>query len=376
MSPSAPPPLDWVRSARIALKNSEQDFHQVKPWIYWRDMILGAAIAYTAAGIYVNSPAFSVWQIVSFLVAVFWLYRVGSLVHEVAHLGGHELTSFKVAWNVLVGIPTLTPSTFFTGHHRDHHTQRVYGTPQDPEYVVNVCRRGSAMNLILYFLFVAAFPLVVFLRFFLVPLTFVSPKIREFVLRRLSAFTFNWRYERPIDKINRKTFAALELACWLRAIAIPGAVLLGVTDPSRMFLLYSLGATVVIMNQLRQLADHHFEGDGQNLTMSEHIMDSCNYTGKDPLTWLFFPFAIQYHALHHMFPSMPYHNLAGAHGFLLQKLPSDSPYRDLTQPGWWSVAKQMLRKDEVVEPTVESILDTVEKTVEKTTHPEKELTSV
>ena len=50
------------------------------------------------------------------------------------------------------------------------------------------------------------------------------------------------------------------------------------------------------MNQLRQLADHHFEGDGDRLSVSEYIMDSCNYVGRDPLTWWFFPFAIQYHA--------------------------------------------------------------------------------
>lgn len=112
-----------------------------------------------------------------------------------------------------------------------------------------------------------------------------------------------------------------------------------------MFQLYLLGATVVILNQLRQLADHHFEGNGGNLSMSDHIQDSCNFVGKDPLTWLFFPFAIQYHALHHMFPSLPYHNLANAHTYLMLQLPKDSPYRDLEQPGWWSVARKMLRKD-------------------------------
>lgn len=345
MSSATTPDDDWVRDVRSVFKNSESDFHQVKPWLYWRDMLVGGAIAYTAAGIYVSAPAFSIVQIIAFLVAIFWLYRVGSLVHEVAHLGRHEMTGFKVAWNILIGIPTLTPSTFFTGHHRDHHTQRVYGTPQDPEYVVNVCRRGSVLNLIFYFLIVALFPLVVFLRFALAPLTFISPRVREFSLRRLSAFTFNWKYERPIQRIDRKRFAALELMCCLRAIAIPGAVLFGVTEPSRILLLYSLGASVVVMNQLRQLADHHFEGDGDNLSMGEHIMDSCNYEGKDPLTWLFFPFAIQYHALHHMFPSLPYHNLASAHQYLMTELPGDSPYRELTQPGWWSVAKQMLRRD-------------------------------
>ena len=347
MSLPTPPTADWVRNVRVTLKNSNQDFHEVQPWIYWRDMIFSATIAYTAAGIYLSAPAFSIWQVGGFFVAVFWLYRVGSLVHEVAHLGRHELKSFKVAWNLLVGIPTLTPSTFFTGHHRDHHTQRVYGTAQDPEYVINVCPRGSAMNLVFYFLLVAAFPLLIFLRFILAPLTFVSPRLRDFVLRRLSAFTFNWKYERPINRIDRKTFAALELATCFRAWCIPGAVLLGATQPSRMLMLYLLGATIVIMNQLRQLADHHFEGDGENLSMADHITDSCNFESKDPLTWLFFPFAIQYHALHHLFPSLPYHNLAPAHNYLLRELPIDSPYRELTQPGWWSVAKNMLRQDDV-----------------------------
>ena len=352
MSSAATPNEDWVRDVRAVFHNSQADFHQVKPWRYWRDMLFGGLIAYASAAIYVSAPAFSIVQLLAFLVAIFWLYRVGSLVHEVAHLGKHEMTSFKVTWNILIGIPTLTPSIFFTGHHRDHHSQRVYGTPQDPEYVVNVCRRGSVFNLIFYFLIVALFPIAVFLRFALAPLTFISPRIREFSLRRLSAFTFNWKYERPIQRIDRKPFAVLELLCCLRAIAIPAAVLLGATAPTRILLLYSLGASVVIMNQLRQLADHHFEGDGDNLSMGDHIKDSCNYVGKDPLTWLFFPFAIQYHALHHMFPSLPYHNLASAHQYLISELPIDSPYRELTQPGWWSVAKQMLRRDSLHSSTL------------------------
>lgn len=336
---------DWVRTVRATLKESDQDFHQVKRWVYWRDMILGATIAYSAAYVFLTAPAFSVWQIVAFVVAVFWLYRVGSLVHEVAHLGGREMPGFKLAWNLIVGVPTLTPSTFFTGHHRDHHSQRVYGTPQDPEYVVNVCPRGSIFNLLIYFLVVAAFPLLVFLRFFLAPLTFITPRVRDYTLRHLSAFTFNWKYERPISRLERGKFAALELLCWFRATLIPGAVLMGLTPWSRMYQLYLLGATVVILNQMRQLADHHFEGSGEKLSMSDHILDSCNFTNRDPLTWLFFPFAIQYHALHHLFPSLPYHNLAFAHQYLMRELPGDSPYRGLSQPGWWSVARKMLRHD-------------------------------
>lgn len=337
------PPSDWVRQVRATLKDADENFHQVNPWIYWRDMILSAVVAYASAAVFLASAPFSMWQIGGFLMATFWLYRVGSLVHEVAHLGGHEHTAFKVAWNLLVGIPTLTPSTFFTGHHRDHHSQKIYGTPTDPEYVVNVCPRGSVLNLAFYFLMVALFPLAVFLRFLFAPLTFVSPAVRDFTLRHLSAFTFNFHYQRNVTSINRRTFAWLELACFVRAAVIPLAILIGARPWSHMVMLYCLGASVVILNQLRQLADHHFEGDGGPLSVSDHILDSCNYVGRDPLTWLFFPFAIQYHALHHMFPSLPYHNLALAHGHLMKKLPTDSPYRDLVQPGWWSVAGKMLR---------------------------------
>ncbi len=341
---STPPTVDWVRHVRSTLKNSPQDFHVVKPWVYWRDMLIGATAAYTAAGVFLAAPALSVWQCAGFLLAVFWLYRVGSLVHEVAHLGGHELTSFKVAWNVLVGIPTLTPSTFFTAHHRDHHSLQVYGTKQDPEYVVNVCDRGNWYQIAGYFLFVALFPLLVFLRFLLAPLTFVHPSVREFSLRRLSSFTFNWRYARSVHRIDRRVFASLELLCSLRAWCIPAAVMFGFTPWTRMFQLYLLGAAVVTLNQLRQLADHHFEGSGDRLSVSEHILDSCNFVGRDPLTWLFFPMAIQFHALHHLFPSLPYHNLAAAHSYLMQTLPSQSPYRALEQDNWWAVAGKMLRR--------------------------------
>ena len=342
--PSSQQPVDWVRATRLVLKNADRNFHLVRPWIYWRDMFFSTTIAYASAAVFLTAPAFTALQIISFLVAVFWLYRAGSLIHEVAHLGGHEMKSFKISWNLLVGVPTLAPSTFFTNHHRDHHTQRIYGTPLDPEYLINICSRGNLFNLAFYFLVVALFPLLVFLRFLLAPLSFITPQIRDYVLRNLSSFTFNRRYKRSISRIDRKAFASLELLCFVRALCIPAAVLLEFAPWTRMFQLYLLGAAVVTLNQLRQLADHHFEGDGGQMNMSDHIVDSCNYTSHDPLTWLFFPFAIQYHALHHLFPSLPYHNLASAHTYLMQTLSADSPYRALDQPSWWSVAKNMLRQ--------------------------------
>lgn len=334
----------WIHDARVALKDSNTDFFKARPGRYWFDFLLSATLAYGSATVYLTAPLFSVAQFIAFPLAVFWLYRSGSLIHEVAHLPGHELRAFKIAWNIIVGVVTLAPSTFFTTHHRDHHSGKMYGTPKDPEYIVNVFRPGSIPSVLLYAVHVCLFPAFVFLRFFLAPLTFIHPKVRDFTLRRLSSFTLNWKYERNISRLDRKTFAAVELLCWARATLILVGVILGISLWTRIPLLYVLGASTLLFNQMRQLADHHFESTGDPMAMPDHILDSCNYTNRDFFTWLFFPFAIKFHALHHLFPSLPYHNLESAHQHLTEALPADSPYHGLSQPGWWSAAAMTFSK--------------------------------
>jgi fatty acid desaturase len=121
---------------------------------------------------------------------------------------------------------------------------------------------------------------------------------------------------------------------------IPATVIMGVNDWTRMPMLYVLAVSVLTLNQMRLLADHHLESDGKPLSMHDHILDSCNFSKGDVLVWLFFPFAIRYHALHHLFPTLPYHNLKAAHAHLSAELAEDSPYHDLDRPNWWSVARQ------------------------------------
>ena len=328
----------WISQARQSIREADVDFFRVSAVRYWIDCLVSLVAAYLAAAVYLSSPLGSWPQLVAFPIAAFWLYRLGSLIHEVCHLGGHELPGFKFAWNALAGVVLLTPSPFFTRHHRDLHSQRFYGTPEDPEYVANLLEGGNPRSMIGYLVYVLAFPVLVFLRFLLVPLTFLHPRLREWTLRKASALTFNRRYERRLTAADRRAILAVEIPCFLRAAMIPSLVLLGLNDWTRIPLLYALAVATVILNQLRQLADHHFEGDGSRVALEAHIADSCNFTRNDPLTLLFFPFSIRYHALHHLFPSMPYHNLKRAHEHLVATLPADSPYLSLDRPGWWSVA--------------------------------------
>jgi fatty acid desaturase len=51
---------------------------------------------------------------------------------------------------------------------------------------------------------------------------------------------------------------------------------------------------------------------------------------------LWAPVGLRYHALHHLFPSLPYHNLGKAHRRLMRELPADSPYRQTESPHLWA----------------------------------------
>ena len=332
----------WISQVRQAVRDAETDFFRVSPVRYWADFLLSLVAAFASAGVYLSMPLGSWQQLVAFPLAAFWLYRLGSLIHEVCHLGEHEMPVFKATWNLLAGVMMLTPSPFFTRHHRDHHSRRFYGTPEDPEYVANVVTGGSPSSLLAYAAYVAVFPALVFLRFLLAPLTWLHAGLRDWTLRRASSLTFNRLYERKLTPTDRRAILAVEIPCFLRAAMIPTLVLLGINDWSRIPLLYALAVATVMLNQMRQLADHHFEGDGSRVDMEAHILDSCNFTRNDPLTLLFFPFSIRFHALHHLFPSMPYHQLKAAHAHLTATLPVDSPYLALDRPGWWSVASRTL----------------------------------
>lgn len=333
----------WIHEARKAIRKGPINYFEVDGFKYWTDFILCVVVAYVSAGIYLAAPLFSWQQFAAFPFAAFWLYRANSMVHEVSHLNKSQLPSFRVAWNLLLGVPTLFPSTFFTSHHRDHHSGRHYGTPQDPEYIINVFQPGSIASTLLYVAHVMVYPVFVLLRFMFAPISYLHPTWRNFTLRRLSSFTLNWKYERNISRLDRKAFSVVEILCCLRAWMIPLGVVLGVTDWTRIPLMYLLAMTILSFNQMRFFADHHFESQGENMSMADHVIDSCNYTSNDFFTWLFFPFTIRFHALHHLFPTIPYHNLPAAHQHLSTTLPATSLYHSLERPSWWHTARETLR---------------------------------
>ena len=62
------------------------------------------------------------------------------------------------------------------------------------------------------------------------------------------------------------------------------------------------------------------------MTFEEQLLDSVNYPDNPILGELWAPVGLRYHALHHLFPGIPYHNLGTAHRKLVANLPAENIY--------------------------------------------------
>lgn len=324
------------------------DLFRHRPVLYWIDFLASLAIGYGFGSLYLSSPLFSWQQIVALVIASFALFRAGSFIHEIVHFRDGEMRSFVVAFDILAGVPMLMPS-FFYGNHIDHHNTRHYGTGQDGEYLP--LGSGPLRNVAMFYAQVVFLPAMVAARFLIgTPISFLHPKLRNWVLTHWSSYVINLRYRRrqiPPDA-PRAYWAFIEFLCFLRVSAIFVFIAVGAAPPHRIALLYVIAMCVLGLNYIRNLTAHLYQGDGEAMSHEEQLFDSVNIEGGrflgGPITELFFPLGLRYHALHHLFPALPYHNLYAAHRRLMQELPSDSGYRRTVFPNFWAAAAVLRRQ--------------------------------
>ncbi len=313
-----------------------------RPWIYWTDLLLSLTLGYGAAALYLAAPLFSITQFAAFAVAGLALYRASVFMHEIVHFRKGEMRAFTIVWNVLAGIPMLVPSFLYESH-LAHHNTRHCGTRNDGEYLP--LGLGSFRHLLGFLGQILLLPAFVVFRFgVLVPISFVHPRLRRWVLEHASSFVINFRHRReirPHDPLG--WWAALDIACFLRVAAMLALVAVGLTDWTRLPKLYAIAMFTLGLNHLRTLVAHRYLSDGRPISHAGQLHDSVNIEGIPLLTELLCPLSLRYHALHHLFPSVPYHHLATAHRRLMEGLPADSPYHAVTFPGFTAAVCDLLK---------------------------------
>lgn len=346
------PPATSVGSARAraldeAIRAIPAEWFRPSPAIYWSDLLASSALGWTTFVLAVRATG---WTRVAWLaIATSALYRAVLFIHEITHLTARDVPLFKFAWNAIVGVPLMIPSFLYEGVHTDHHRQRCYGTPADPEYMP-YGRRKPTMILVAALASLLA-PIAFAGRFaILSPLAWIVPSIDRATRAHASALVINTHYVRhaPIDAAARTEEASACLLLWTIVVLWWTGHL-----PAALFGCWAIAmAAASFVNAVRTLAAHRYDNDAGELTMIEQLLDSCTIApvgrvmtlGGDAGRALVAPLGLRYHALHHWIPSLPYHNLGRTHRRLVAALAPDAPYRVTMAAGLTPILRDLIRR--------------------------------
>jgi fatty acid desaturase len=329
---------NWTRQAREIV----DDLQQRSALIYWTDFLLSAAAAWTLAVLFFASPGWGPLALLCLLGSAILFFRAGTFIHEIVHFRAGELKWFARGWNLFMGIPLLMPWIIYRNH-IDHHSVRYYGTPDDGEYLPLAAAPRS--ETVKYVLQVTVLPLLVMVRFgVLGPVSWFNRRLREWVLTGVnSAGVSNPYYRKRFPREDERHLLTVEVLCFLWMAAIVTLMATGVIGWMLIAKAYVLLGLSLGLNWVRNLAAHGYGNRGERMSLPEQVADSINITGQTWITVLMFPVGLRYHALHHLFPFLPYHNLGKAHQRLMERLPADSPYRQVNQRSYFAAVAKLWR---------------------------------
>ncbi|MEX2120468.1 MAG: fatty acid desaturase [Pirellulales bacterium] len=313
-----------------------------RPAIYWTDFLFSIGIGGTAFQLVRRVPPFSIGQLLLYAISCLALYRAALFIHELVHLRSGTFNGFRVTWNLLCGIPFLMPS-FLYYTHMAHHARKHYGTHDDGEYLP--LGAGPARAIFVYLCQPLVIPVLAVVRFLLfTPVAWISPRFRRFVHQRASSMVMDPSYVRPLPTPKElRAWRLQEAACFLYAFGAAWLFIRGRLPLELLAQGYLTAVGVIMVNHVRTLGAHRFRHDGEELSFVEQLLDSINYPRNPLISGLWGPVGLRFHALHHLFPSMPYHSLAEAHRRLMAELPPDSPYRRTESPGLWASLCELWR---------------------------------
>ena len=329
------------------------DLTKPNPKIYWTDFLVSILVGHTAIHLVRFLPRYypdAAWLIpavvVAYFVTVIMYMRALMFTHELVHLPKDGFKGFRIVWNALCGILFLVPS-FMYYPHVDHHRRKHYGTKQDGEYVS--LSHHSPWFILGFIAQALVIPFLGVFRFLILsPICWVFPAARKWAHRRASTLVVDPFYERTDASPELMRIVVMqEFFCflWLLWLLTRYRLWHGEWGFDPFWLVgYLVGVGLLTLNEIRTLGAHRWTNDGGEMTFEEQLLDSVNYPHAPWFSELWGPTGTRYHALHHLFPRLPYHNLGLAHQRLVEGLPADSPYHKTIAPSLTSEIVALWRR--------------------------------
>lgn len=324
----APDDMAMIRAAAELTR----DLNAPNARIYWTDFLASALVGYAALAVAILAAP--LWaKVAAGVLAILGLYRAGSFIHEVTHIKHAAVPGFRFGFNAVIGIPMLVPSYMYEGVHNLHHARTRYGTDQDPEYLPLALMKPWTLPVFILVSLLAPVALL-FRNAVLAPLSLVVPALRKTVVERYSGLVINPTFRRrAAEGEARRNWMVQEVAASLWSIALLACVFTGFIPLAAFVTFLVIAAGVAVLNQVRTLVAHLWENDGEPLNVTAQFLDSVNVPPPSALPALWAPVGLRYHAIHHLLPGVPYHNLAEAHRRISSALDTESAYHRANYAG-------------------------------------------
>lgn len=314
------------------------------PIIYWIDFTFFTVLGWFAFVMAVIENLNHTIALAWFIVSALCLYRSVIFIHEIAHFKAGSFRVFRLFWNLFSGFPLLLPSFSYSTVHLNHHRRNAYGTAKDGEYLPFV--KEGFLYSVGYLLLSFPIPIaLVFRSLILSPLGWFIPSIGKWNWIHTTSLAIDLAYERPEPKPEELKSARLqEVATFIYWVTFLTLIVSGIVPLKALILWYAMSVTVLFLNSVRTLAAHRYaNSSGRSLSIEEQFIDSIDILGNPYLTPLWAPVGLRYHATHHLFPAIPYHNLGKARRCLEKGLVQNAnTYNKTACPSLMTAIKNLL----------------------------------
>ena len=303
---------------------------------FWGDFAatwLVAAVSFGLCFFAEGSLARALW----FLTSVCATYRMTLFTHELTHLPKGSVPGFRIAWNLFCGIPLLIPSFMYEAH-LIHHDRRTYGTGADGEYL-EFASSARSQGVLAVLSAALAVPSLIVRFAVLSPVSVLIPGLRRRVLQYASALNIDFRAARPVPEPTPASWLLQEVACFGWCLALGLLAYHGIVPLRGLLLAAAVLTCAVALNSMRVLAAHRYTSRLPR-SFAEQVLDSNDFPRGTASLWA--PLGLRYHAMHHLFPSLPYHALGEAHRRVHAALPEQSSLRQTVRTSLFSALNEVV----------------------------------